>query len=309
MFSLVIPTHNRAPILRRSLAHLLKLEGIEECEIIVVNDGSTDETVAVLEEFRQTVPKILHTIAITNGGQGRARNCGVQAAKHERILFVDDDVFPRPGLLQSHSRLLDAGYTGSQGILFWHTDIAITPLIRYIDSRGAQFDFDRVKDPRHLGFAFVYTANFAVRRAAVLDAGGFDEAFFNKQLAFSAFEDTILGYNLQQNGLKLALNKEAIADHLHDMTEDGYLHREYKVGYAMGLLKEKYPAIARSLGYERKDFLIESQVQLLQYVNKASIVRRIFGYPLRMNLRNREAFYSGFLKFKRENADKRRAAA
>ena len=308
MFSLIIPTHNRAPVLKRCLAHLLTLEGIHNCEVIVVNDGSSDDTAAVLEHFRQTAPQLVRPVTITNGGPARARNYGVKAARNERILFVDDDVFPRPGMLQSHWRLLDAGYTGSQGLLLWHEDIAITPLIRYIDSRGSQFAFDRIKDVNSLDFAYVYTGNFAVLRSAVLQAGGFDESFFNKDLEFSAFEDTILGYQLQENGAKLALNQEAIGDHLHDMTEEAYFRREYKVGYSIGRLRQKYPAIARSLGLERKDFLVQGQVQVLRTVNAAAIVRFLAGYSLSMRLRHREAFYRGFLRFKQETAHQRLSA-
>lgn len=303
MFSLIIPTHNRAPVLRRSLAHLLTLEGIQNCEVIVVNDGSSDDTAAVLDHFRQAAPQLVRPVTITNGGPARARNYGVKAATNERVLFVDDDVFPRPGMLQSHWRLLDAGYTGSQGLLLWHEDVAITPLIRYIDSRGSQFAFDRIKDVNSLDFAYVYTGNFAVLRSAVLQAGGFDESF-----EFSACEDTVLGYHLQETGAKLALNQEAIADHLHDMTEDAFLRREYKVGYSIGRLRQKYPAIARSLGLERKDFLVQEQVQVLRTVNAAAIVRSLAGYTLSMRLRHREAFYSGFLRFKQETARQRLSA-
>jgi hypothetical protein len=89
------------------------------------------------------------------------------------------------------------------------------------------------------------------------------------------------------------------------MTEDSYLYREYKVGYAIGLLREKHPEIARSLGLDRKDFLAEPQVNLLHLVNAASIVKKLFGYSLSMRLRNREAFYRGFLLFKRDSANKR----
>jgi GT2 family glycosyltransferase len=163
-----------------------------------------------------------------------------------------------------------------------------------------------VKDPDQLDFAHVYTGNFAVLRSAVLDAGGFDEKIFDEDLALAAFEDTILGYNLVSNGAKLALNKEAIADHLHDMTEEGYFRREYKVGYFTGRLRERYPAIAQSLGWDRKDLLVEPQTQLLRLVNAAGTFRRLFGYTLSMRLRHREAFYRGFLQYKREAAAKGR---
>jgi glycosyltransferase involved in cell wall biosynthesis len=304
MFSLVIPTFNRAPILKRTLDHLLALPGIAACEIIVVNDGSTDETASVLEQAVQAAPSILKVFTIANGGPARARNHGVRAASNARILFVDDDVFPRPGMLESHWKKLDSGFTGSQGLLIWHQDIVMTPLIEYIDSRGSQFAFDRVTDPENLTFQYIYTGNFAVERAAVLKAGGFDESFFNRQLKFSAFEDTILGWGLQQNGARMALNRDAIADHLHDMTEEGFFRREYKVGYSIGKLRQKYPAIAQALGLEKKDFLAGAQAGVLRLVNSTP-VKNLMGYSLRMRLRHREAFYRGFLQFKREAANSR----
>ena len=119
-------------------------------------------------------------------------------------------------------------------------------------------------------------------------------------LAVAAFEDTILGYSLWRNGAKLALNKHAIADHLHDMTEDAFFHREFKVGYAIGRVRELYPEVARELGWDHKDFLSKPQAQLLHLVNSAPVSRKLLGYSLSMRLRNREAFYRGFVRFKRE---------
>ena len=302
LFSIVMPTHNRAGTLKRSLAHLLRLEGMERCEAIVVNDGSTDDTAAVLEEARQAAPEIVRALTVENGGPARARNHGVEAARGERILFLDDDVFPRRGMLESHARMLDAGYRGSQGLLLWPRELAGSPLIRYIDSRGSQFAFDRVEDTRRMDFRYVYTGNFAVVRAELERAGGFDEELFNRKAGFSAFEDTVLGYRLQRNGAALALNKEAVADHTHEMTEEEYLRRERNVGYGIGLLNRKYPEIARELGLARKHFLAAPQMRLLRLVNGLPALRRAAGYSLGMRLRHREAFYRGFLQFQREDA-------
>ncbi len=303
MFSLVIPTHNRAPILRRMLEHLFTLEGIAECEVIVVNDGSTDGTAAVLEAYRLKFPDVLRTYETANGGPARARNHGLRAAQRDRVLFIDDDVFPRQGMFHRHKRLLDDGYTGSQGLLVWHPDITITPLIRYLDSRGTQFAFDQIKDPARLSFAHVYTANFAVSKQALLDIGGFDEQFFDRGTAFGAFEDTILAWALQQNGAKLGFNRDAVADHLHDMTEEAVFRKERKVGYFIGHLKARYPAIAHALGYGRRGgFLNEMQVPVLGVINQSRFLRDVFGYSLSMRLRHREAFCRGLLQFEREIA-------
>jgi glycosyltransferase involved in cell wall biosynthesis len=303
MFSLVIPTHNRAPILKRMLAHLLALDGIRECEIIVIDDGSTDATGAVLEHFAALQPHLLRVLTVPNGGPAKARNAGVAAARFDRILFVDDDVFPRPGMLQRHAEMLDEGYTGSQGLLLWHQEIATTRLIRYIDSRGSQFAFDDVKDPTHLSFAHVYTGNFAVLRSAVLDAGGFDENLFDHELRFSAFEDTILAFHLEKNGARLGLNQLAIADHLHNMTEEQYLRREFNVGSGIGRLQLKYPDITHALGLETKGSLARCQTTLLHLINASFLGKRILSYSLSMRLRHREAAYRGYLNYRRRNQE------
>jgi glycosyltransferase involved in cell wall biosynthesis len=303
MFSIVIPTHNRAGKMKRVLAHLLRLAEIDRCEVIVVDDGSTDGTAAVLEECRRSRPEVVRVLTVPNGGPGYARNRGAELARGDRILFLDDDVFPRSGAIESQSRMLDAGCAGSQGLLLWHQEISQTPLVRYIDSRGSEFGFDRVKDASRLDFLHVYTGNFAVLRNEFLKAGGFDESLFIRKERFSAFEDTVLGYQMVQNGARLTLNKESVADHLRDMTEEGYLRRERKIGYSFGYLMEKYPAIPRALGLERKDFLAEPQIQLLQFVNAIPSVRYLTGYRLGMRLRQREAFYRGLLQFRQERAD------
>jgi glycosyltransferase involved in cell wall biosynthesis len=305
MFSLVIPTHNRAPILKRMLAHLLDLDGIRDCEIIVINDGSTDATGVVLEHYAALAPHLLRVLTVPNGGPAKARNAGVAAATFDRILFVDDDVFPRPGMLQRHAEMLDAGHTGSQGLLLWHQEIAITPLIRYIDSRGSQFAFDDVEDPTALTFAHVYTGNFAVLRSAVLDAGGFDENLFDHQLRFSAFEDTIFAFHLQKNGARLALNQQAIADHLHDMTEEQYLRREFNVGSGIGRLQQKYPEITQALGLEQKGRLAKLQAAVLHPINASHLGRKLLGYSLSMRLRHREAAYRGYLNYQQRTSEGR----
>lgn len=295
MFSIVIPTYNRAAILRRSLSHLLALKGIDRCEVIVIDDGSTDATPNVLAELSGTKRSELRPMRLDNGGPARARNAGVRAARGERILFIDDDVFPRDGMLQAHANLLDSGFTGSQGVLAWHKDVAPTPLIRYIDSRGSQFAFDTIRDETNLTFAHVYTGNFAVLREAVLQAGGFDETF-----TFSAFEDTVLGHRLQVCGAKLGFNATAIADHLHDMSEEEFLRREYKVGYMTGLLATRYPALAASMGVTANKPLLGARTYLLGAATKFLPLKAMLGFNTAMRLRHHEAFTRGLLSFRQE---------
>ncbi|MGI8511570.1 MAG: glycosyltransferase family 2 protein [Solirubrobacteraceae bacterium] len=85
--SIVLPTYNRAAALRENLGGFLAVEGIKE--IVVVDDGSVDDTTAVLATHDD--PR-LHVVALErSGGQPRARNTGVDAASGSWVLFAEDD--------------------------------------------------------------------------------------------------------------------------------------------------------------------------------------------------------------------------
>lgn len=85
--TVVLPTYNRAYALRSNLHSLLALEDVQE--IVVVNDGSTDETVAVCAEFAD--PRMKLVSYPENRGVAVARNRGVDAAGGGWILFGEDD--------------------------------------------------------------------------------------------------------------------------------------------------------------------------------------------------------------------------
>jgi GT2 family glycosyltransferase len=85
--SLVVPTFNRAPALRANLGAMLALEGV--CEVIVVNDGSSDDTVEACAEFAdERLRLVTHP---HNRGVAAARNTGARAARGAWVLFGEDD--------------------------------------------------------------------------------------------------------------------------------------------------------------------------------------------------------------------------
>ena len=87
LISVVIPLYNKEPIIGQSLQSVLS-QSFEDFEVIVVDDGSTDGGVAVVESFSD---ERIHLIRQENGGPSKARNTGVKNAKGEWILFLDAD--------------------------------------------------------------------------------------------------------------------------------------------------------------------------------------------------------------------------
>ena len=99
--SVIIPTYNRAARLRACLDSLARqTQPASEFEVIVIVDGSTDETGETLSGLR--TPYSLQVRWQSNAGQHVARNEGIEAAKGQYCLFLDDDVLADPALIAEH---------------------------------------------------------------------------------------------------------------------------------------------------------------------------------------------------------------
>ena len=95
-FSVVIPLYNKAPLIAATLESALA-DRERVLEIIVVDDGSTDDGAAVVERFGDPLIRLIRQ---ANGGVSRARNRGIEAARGEWIAFLDADDLWAPGYLE-----------------------------------------------------------------------------------------------------------------------------------------------------------------------------------------------------------------
>jgi GT2 family glycosyltransferase len=102
VISVVIPTRNKASRLHLTLSCLASQWVEDDWEVIVVNDGSTDETGTVLNSMQGIVP--LRRINGPQGGRAAARNTGAAVAKGDVLLFLDDDVLTQPSFVDTHNR-------------------------------------------------------------------------------------------------------------------------------------------------------------------------------------------------------------
>lgn len=100
--SVIIPTYNRAHLIRQTIHSILK-QSYPPVEVIVVDDGSTDDTEAVLRQFGSAIKYL----RIDNAGQARARNIGAEASTAEWIAFCDSDDLWEPNKLSFQVRLFE----------------------------------------------------------------------------------------------------------------------------------------------------------------------------------------------------------
>ena len=89
LLSIVIPCYNSAAYMRKCIDSLLP--GGEDVEIIIVNDGSTDNTPDIAEEYRERFPGIVRVVNKENGGHGSAVNAGIEHARGLYFKVVDSD--------------------------------------------------------------------------------------------------------------------------------------------------------------------------------------------------------------------------
>lgn len=107
MISVIIPTFNRALLLRRALASVLAQT--RPCaEVIVVDDGSTDETGDVVTAFAGTAPGVIRLLRQENQGAAAARNRGIEAAGGDLLAFLDSDDWWQPNKLELQTQAMAA---------------------------------------------------------------------------------------------------------------------------------------------------------------------------------------------------------
>ena len=95
IISIIIPVYNVENYIRECLDSLLQ-QDLTACEVLCVNDGSTDGSLAILQEYQAAYPDIFKVYTQTNQGQAAARNKALDEAKGEFVVFLDSDDYYLP---------------------------------------------------------------------------------------------------------------------------------------------------------------------------------------------------------------------
>jgi glycosyltransferase involved in cell wall biosynthesis len=170
--SVVVSTHDRASLLVEAVESVLR-QSLHDLEILVCDDGSTDETAARVTALRGPIRylRLEHT-----GSPARARNRGIECARGELLAFLDDDDLWHPEKLARQAAALDAepaagvAYTDAR-LLF--SDGSLSGTLLSAEERRSGPLFSRL-----LRNCFLHPSTVLVRRDALARAGGFDESLF-----------------------------------------------------------------------------------------------------------------------------------
>jgi glycosyltransferase involved in cell wall biosynthesis len=225
--SLIICTRNRAKQLKATLEACRRLQLSSAHELVIVDNGSTDGTGAVLEDFRRSYSGNLRLEDEPQPGLARARNRGWRTATGRILAFTDDDCYPAEDFLCAIAECFqeqELGFVGGRVLLFDPEDahIAIQPC-----EDRADFEPGSYMRP-----GVIHGANFAFAREALEVIGGFDERFGAGTNLFSA-EDTDAMARVLGAGWRGAYDPRPLVYHHHgrrDPLEIRRLQRGYRIG-------------------------------------------------------------------------------
>ncbi len=243
-FSVVVPTFERPDTLLRVLDALASQVSPPDFEVVVVDDGSADETPARLSAYRPAYP--FRFFLQKNSGPAAARNRGIEEALGRFILFLGDDTVPESKLLSVHARAHEEASHASVAVLgytTWPRDRRVTPFLHHINEYGLQFGYGLIEDPDSVPFNFFYTSNISLERERLRKAGLFDTSF-----PHAAWEDIEMAYRLIRSGLKIVYRPEAVARHHHDITFQSFRKRQERSGEAAAIFYRKHPELGDFLG-------------------------------------------------------------
>lgn len=240
--SVIIPAHNEEDTMGECLTSLENLNyPYDKLEIILINDGSTDDTKNVIDRHRRR----LNCVYIETSGVGpsKARNLGLKEASGEYVAFTDADCVVDKGwlneLLKGFIAEDVAGVGGSQNIPGDATEferkvhfflVSMHFICEYM-KKG-----DKIKLVNH-----VASCNAMYKRDVIEEVGGFDERLWPG-------EDVDLDYKIRHKWYKVAYNPKAIVAHHRPKNLKSFFNMMKRYGWAQAYLIRKY-GIFRKLHY------------------------------------------------------------
>ena len=252
--SIIIPALNEAENLSRNLPVVREQMGPTD-ELIVIDNGSTDETAAIAKKFGARVE---HEPV---RGRSRARNRGIQVAAGEMLLFLDADCRPSPNWLSGMSAPFENAKVGCVAgeIQLIYDSNELGAYLNAKEHLSQEVNFN------HPFLPYAGSGNVAFRRQVLDVIGGFDEALYSGH-------DADICWRMQlETPFQIILAKDARVDHFQSFTLAALVRQKRRHAYGSVLLFKKY----------RRSRQSEQRSAKLVYWEYCSILRRGLKFAVR----------------------------
>jgi glycosyltransferase involved in cell wall biosynthesis len=237
LVSVVIPCYNAGKFIKRTISSILR-NAYRPLEIVVVDDGSTDDSLAVVQALAARFPEV-RVFAKENGGVSSARNFGIREAQSEYIAFLDADDLYYPDSLAKRMRVfIEEDEPALIGVY--------CPLL-VVDDKGAPLMRAPLYNPWLPNDRFYYSvsaacvcnpSNVIVKKSKMIECGLFDETI-------CPAEDYDLWHKMLRRGGYFRIVRDCLVgwvQHENSATHKQILHHQRQVKVAVQRLYAPDPA-------------------------------------------------------------------
>ncbi len=282
--AVIIPTYNGAQRISRTLSALSE-QSYADFELIIVNDGSTDDTVNVVAEI-EMLPK---PVVITQANKGRAgaRNAALQATSAELLIFFDDDMVPEKDAVSKHIAHHESyPMTALTAIQRANPAEAHTDFLHFTAFRNEQWMKGLGEELKQMNASnlFFTSAHCSMPRKLLEEVGGFDESLTDA-------EDFELATRVLERGYDVYFSPEILAWHNDGLTMEKYILRQRQYLSAWKTLASKKPhlihnysrfSLRKPSGLKKWFFRILARPQIVKAVDneRLNYLPKNFRYQL-----------------------------
>lgn len=277
--SVIIPTFNRAGQLVRTLESILAQDGLPgPLEVIVVDDGSADETARVLRGLGDA--GACTYVRQPNQGAAAARNTGVAQSRGDVLVFLDDDIQLRPGAPAALVRAVQENpHTVVLGTLVTPEALRTTPFARIVAEAGAP-----QRSPIEVHYTHCMTGLLALHRSDFFSLGGFEDPARGRLY----WDDVAFGRAAHQAGFRIVRTPHAVGEHWdYALADLGTSCRRWeRASEAAATLFQHYPDLAPEIPMFHDKYPVNWQEDSPKLIARKLARRVLSAQPVRSGMEN-----------------------
>lgn len=276
MLTVLLATRNRSAILRETLEAFCRLqEPSSGWKMVVADNGSTDQTAAVLASFADRLP--LHIVSEPIAGKNSALNAGLALVEGDLAVFTDDDIFPHPNWLVELRKAADAqpAYSvfGGAVVPRWESPPPIW--VEWLEQGPVYTLTDPLMKEGPLPPFLVFGPNMAIRTAVFQSGVRFDTSIGPRNSSYPMGSETELTARLSWQGHKAWYVKSAVVEHFirdYQLHESWVLKRAVRYGRGRFRLRDleesvtPWIAMPQWFGVPRRFFreIFEEEIRVIR---------------------------------------------
>jgi len=251
--SVIIPTYNRRKILEIILPQILEQDFSQPYEVIVSDDGSSDGTKDLIEEYSKKHKNLKYIYSSERRGPAHTRNLALEISKGKLIVFIDSDIYVKRDFLKNHYEIQK------------ENNFKVLVQGPVVNTYNFESPWKEKYKLRDMSTAYFASGNASISREILLKAGFFDENF-----SFYGWEDLELGIRLKKLGVKLVKSDKVLVWHLQVPPDF------HNLSYLLNKERER----ARSAIYFYKKHPtpeVKMMIQLGKVYEIGNFIQRLFG--------------------------------